>query len=119
MLTIIHGEGGSGGAVALRVSNEVWEQENEVYSIFSPEGYASILWKDNSKSKDAAELMKLEAKELCILGVLDKIKYEKEPVIIQNMSGVCRQMEYEIFMFLNKYLNINVIKQRYKRFRKY
>ena len=59
MLSIVTGEGGSGGALALGVANEVWMMENSIYSILSPEGFASILWKDSKKAKEAAEIMKL------------------------------------------------------------
>ena len=64
VLSIIIGEGGSGGALALGVANEVWMLENSTYSILTPEGYASIMWKDSGKAKDAAEVMDLGAKKI-------------------------------------------------------
>ena len=64
VLSIVIGEGGSGGALALAAGNEVWMLENSVYSILSPEGFASILWKDASKAEKAAQVMKLTAQDL-------------------------------------------------------
>lgn len=86
VLSIVIGEGGSGGALALGVGNEVWMLENAVYSILTPEGYASILWKDNAKASEAAIRMKLEASDLYKMGIIDKIIYEKEPVTKSNMK---------------------------------
>ena len=73
ILSIIISEGGSGGALALSVGNEVWMLENAVYSILTPEGYASILWNTNERADEAAELMKLTAADLFELGVVEKI----------------------------------------------
>ena len=73
VISIVIGEGSSGGALALGVGNEVWMLENAIYSILSPEGYASILWKDASRAKEAAEVMKLTAKDLYELKVIDKM----------------------------------------------
>lgn len=72
-LAIILGEGGSGGAIALALADEVWMMERSVYSILSPEGFASILWKDAKRAPEAAELMKLTSKDLKALGVIDRI----------------------------------------------
>lgn len=77
-LAIILGEGGSGGAIALALSDEVWMLEHSIYSILSPEGFASILWKDASKCRQAAELMKLTAEELKELKVIDAIISESD-----------------------------------------
>lgn len=73
ILSILIGEGGSGGALGLAVANEVWAMENSTYSILSPEGFASILWKDEKRAKEAANLMKMTAKDLLDLGVIEKI----------------------------------------------
>ena len=73
VLTILIGEGGSGGALALAVSDEVWMMENAVYSVISPEGCASILWKDSSKAPQAAEALKMTAQDLFDLGVVERI----------------------------------------------
>lgn len=78
IITVILGEGGSGGALALGVSNHIWMTENSIYSVLSPEGYASILWKDASRAKDAAEAMKLTAHDVLEMGLIDGII--KEPI---------------------------------------
>ena len=72
ILAIIIGEGGSGGALALALGDEVWMMEHSIYAILSPEGFASILWKDGSRAKEAAGLMKITAQELHKLGVIEK-----------------------------------------------
>lgn len=71
------GEGGSGGAIALAVANEVWMMEYAIYSILSPEGFASILWKNSTKAEQASKLMKFTSKELFEEGIVDKIILEK------------------------------------------
>ena len=73
VFSVVIGEGGSGGALAFAVADEVWMLENSVYSILSPEGYASILWKDSSLAKDAAKVMKMTAKDLYNMGIIDGI----------------------------------------------
>lgn len=73
VISIVIGEGGSGGALALAVANQVWMLENAVYSVISPEGAASILWKDAKKTKDSSEALKLTAQDLHALGVIDRI----------------------------------------------
>lgn len=73
VLAILIGEGGSGGALGLAVADEVWMLENAVYSVISPEGCASILWKDSSKTAEAAECLKLTAEDLLSLGVIERI----------------------------------------------
>ena len=83
ILAIITGQGGSGGALALAVSNEVWMMENATYSILSPEGFASILWKDSKKAADAARVMKITAADLCEMGLI-------EDVITGKTAGLCR-----------------------------
>lgn len=77
VITIVIGEGGSGGALAMAVADEVWMLENSLYSVLSPEGFASILWKDSSRAKEAAEVMKITAQDLKDLNVIDTII--KEP----------------------------------------
>lgn len=73
IISILIGEGGSGGALALAVADQVWMLENSVYSVISPEGCASILWKDSSRVKDASECLKLTAEDLLGLGIIEKI----------------------------------------------
>ena len=77
-LAVITGEGGSGGALALGVGNSLILLENAVYSVLSPEGFAAILWKDSSRSQEAAELMRLTAGDLLALGVADAVIPEPE-----------------------------------------
>ena len=78
IISIVIGEGGSGGALAMAVADEVWMLEHAVYSILSPEGFATILWKDINRAKEAAEVMKITAQDLKHFGIIDRII--KEPV---------------------------------------
>ena len=81
VISIIIGEGGSGGALALAVADEVWMLENSVYSVISPEGCASILWKDASKVADACECLKLTANDLLGMGVIERIFHENDALM--------------------------------------
>ncbi|MGN6714712.1 acetyl-CoA carboxylase carboxyltransferase subunit alpha [Anaerocolumna jejuensis] len=120
ILSIITGEGGSGGALALAVANEVWMLENTVYSILSPEGFASILWKDSKKAAEAAEVMKITAQDLLNLKIIEKIIPEEEPVKLTNLCGVTEALRSEILTFLNSYKEKSIDEitlQRYERFR--
>lgn len=122
VLSIVIGEGGSGGALALGIANEVWMLENSIYSVITPESYASILWKDNTKCEQAANKMKLEADSLYDLKVIDKIIYEEEPVTKGNMGNICKILDKEIIDFLSKYLKkstTGIVKERYQKFRQY
>lgn len=122
ILSIIISEGGSGGALALGVANEVWMLENSVYYILTPEGYASILWKDNRKAAEAAKEMQIEANDLFQLGLIEDIIEEEEPVSKENIVLVCKDINSKIKDFLDNYLRKSkrgIVKERYKRFRKY
>lgn len=122
ILSIVIGEGGSGGALALGIGNEVWMLENAVYSILTPEGYASILWRDNSKAPEAALLMKLEANDLYKMGIIDRIIHEKETVTKSNMKKTCTVLEKYISNFLIEYSKKSVrdiVNERYQKFRNY
>ena len=97
-IAIITGEGSSGGALALAVSDQVWMLENAVYSILSPEGFASILWKDAKRAAEASELMKLTAEELKEAGLLDGVLPEGEPLypameemLLRELTELMRQ----------------------------
>jgi acetyl-CoA carboxylase carboxyl transferase subunit alpha len=79
-ISVIVGEGGSGGALALAVGDTVWAFENSIYSVLSPEGYATILWKDSSKAAEAAEKMQLTPQELLSNGIIDKVVPEVRDV---------------------------------------
>lgn len=122
ILSIVIGEGGSGGALALAVGNEVWMLENSIYSILSPEGFASILWKDGKKAKEAAEIMKITAEDLKHMNIIEKVI--KEPIggIEEEKEQVMETIKKEIVLFLEKMdpLTVEEIKnQRYEKFRKY
>lgn len=122
ILSIVIGEGGSGGALALGVGNEVWMFENAVYSVLTPEGYASILWRDNSKAPEAALQMKMEANDLFKMGIIDKIINEKEPVTKSDMKKICIVLESNISNFLTQYskkTTKDIVNERYEKFRKY
>ena len=121
ILTVIIGEGGSGGALALATSDEVWMLENAIYSILSPEGFASILWKDSAKAKEAAKVMKLTSDCLKEQGIVDNVISEPEDFTRENLYLVTGPMEEEIKRFLNQYENMSeeeLTEHRYQRFRK-
>ena len=121
VVSIIIGEGGSGGALAMATSDEVWMLENSIYSILSPEGFASILWKDSSKAKEAAEVMKLTAENLKAQGIVERVFAEPEDYTVQNMDLVIAQMDEAIKAFIVKYKSLSeqdLLDHRYKRFRK-
>ena len=117
VLSILIGEGGSGGALGLAVADEVWMLENAVYSVISPEGCASILWKDPSKVKEAAACLKLTAEDLLGLGVIERIIGEEDG----NFDAVYDLLRGEIAATLrrNRELPIGeLLQRRYDRFRK-
>ena len=95
-IAIVIGEGSSGGALALGVGNKVLMLENAIYSILSPEGYASILWKDSSRAQEAAEVMKLTAKDLLDLKVIDKIIKEPEGDLEESFEKTAESLKKEI-----------------------
>ncbi len=116
IISIVIGEGSSGGALAIGVANKVFMLENAIYSILSPEGYASILWKDASKAEEAAEKMKLTAKDLYDLKVIDKIIDEPEDnfdILIQNLKNEIVETVDE----LKKLSKDDIVENRYRKFR--
>lgn len=120
VLSIVIGEGGSGGALALAAGDEVWMMENSIYSILSPEGFATILWKDSTKAKEAAEVMKLTASDLKELGMIEQIIPEKEPLTRENMMETMDGLGDRISGFLDTYCAYDLEKllnKRYNRFR--
>ena len=120
VVSIIIGEGGSGGALAMATADEVWMLENSIYSILSPEGFASILWKDSSKAKEAAEVMKLTAENLKAQGIVERVFAEPETYTVQNMDFVIMQINEAIEEFLMRYGSMSeqeLIRHRYERFR--
>jgi acetyl-CoA carboxylase carboxyl transferase subunit beta len=122
VLSIVIGEGGSGGALAMAVANEVWMLENATYSILSPEGFASILWKDSKRAADAARVMKITAADLKQLGMVERIIYEKEPACSDNLESLADQIRTGLQEFLNTFGSMDGTKirdLRYDRFRKF
>ncbi len=120
VISIVIGEGSSGGALAIGVANKVFMLENAIYSILSPEGYSSILWKDPSRYKEAAEKMKLTAKDLYELNVIDKIKPEKNEISEENFSKTSEILKKEIIKEIkksNKMTSEQIVEERYKKFR--
>lgn len=120
IIAIVIGEGSSGGALAIGVGDKVLMLENAVYSILSPEGYASILWKDSSRAEEAAEKMKLTAKDLFKLGVIDEVL--KEPngnakTDIEKMSEIMKKRIVAITKDLQKLDKDELIENRYQKFK--
>lgn len=121
-ISILIGEGGSGGALALAVTDRVWMLENSVYAVLSPEGFASILWKDPKRAKEAADVMKITAEDLLNLNVVEKV--------IKEVDGGCQndfgftanllksKLETEIEILKNKDID-TLLAERYDRFRKF
>lgn len=120
VLSIMIGEGGSGGALGLAVANEVWMMENATYSVLSPEGFASILWKDGKRAKEASEIMKITAEDLKELGIIELIIPEREPAMLENIAEIAAYMKKNISRFLedqNQLQIEEIAEQRYRRFR--
>ena len=121
-ISIVIRDGGGGGALALAVTDRVWMLENSVYSVFSPEGFASILWKDPKRFQEAADVMRLTAQDLYELGVIEKV--------IKEVNGGCEndfgftanllksKLEIEVNILQSKDLE-TLLKERYERFRKF
>ena len=121
MLSIVIGEGGSGGALAMAVANEVWMLENAIYSILSPEGFASILYKDSKKASDAARVMKITARDLMELGLIERIIAEEEPASAENLTDLAKEMDSAMEAFFAKYAAMpkeEIASGRYDRFRR-
>ena len=120
ILSVLIGEGGSGGALAMAVADEVWILENAVYSILSPEGYAAILWKDGSQAARAAKAMKLTSYDLYKAGFVEKIIPEPEVYTLDSIINVFDNLEENISVFLKNSKSMTEeerVEQRYQRFR--
>lgn len=120
ILSVLIGEGGSGGALAMAVADEVWILENAVYSILSPEGYAAILWKDGSQAAHAAKAMKLTSYDLYKAGFVEKIIPEPEVYTLDSIINVFDNLEENISVFLKNSKSMTEeerVEQRYQRFR--
>ena len=122
VLSVVTGEGGSGGALALAAGDQVWMLEKSVYSILSPEGFASILWKDSTKAKEAAEVMKLTAADLYEKGIIEQVIPEPENLTPESMWQVTEELDNRIDDFLKKYDSLSeeeLLEHRYTRFRRF
>lgn len=118
IIAIIIGEGGSGGALALAVADRVWMLENSIYAVLSPEGFASILWKDGTRAMEAAELMKITSHELLEMEVVDKVISERGLSAKELLGRVKNELQTEIEQL--KQLSLEkLLEERYQRFRKY
>lgn len=121
VLSIVIGEGGSGGALAFAVADQVWMLEHSIYSILSPEGFASILWKDSKRAREAAGVMKLTAADLKKLGIVEHVIREEHPLTRENMEETASRMELGIDVFLEIYCGMEteaLVEKRYECFRR-
>lgn len=116
VISVIIGEGGSGGALALAVADQVWMLENSVYSVISPEGGASIIWKDARRAKEASECLKLTAEDLLSFGVIEKIIPEEG-----GMDGICACLKAGFLQAIGECRGMSVsdmLNARYAKYRK-
>lgn len=121
VLSVVIGEGGSGGALAMAVGNEVWMMENAIYSVLSPEGFASILWKDSKKAGEAAKVMKVTAKDLLDLKLIERIIYEDQPASHENLELLAGMMSRAMAQFIARFKDMTgeeIAEHRYQRFRR-
>ena len=117
--SIVIGEGGSGGALAFAVGNEVDILENAVYSIITPEGYASIVWKDKSRAVEATEQLKMTSEDLYKLQIVEKIIPEYSSLTIETIDRVCNDIAFSLHAFLtdnSRKRKKAIVKKRFKRF---
>ncbi len=120
IISIVIGEGGSGGALAIAVADEVWMLENAIYSILSPEGFASILWKDSSRAKEAAEIMKITAEDLKGFKIIDKVIREKKGGVHKDINYTIEHIKEELnstLLRLRKMTKKELLDNRYNKFR--
>lgn len=122
VISVVLGEGGSGGALAIAVANKVYMLENAIYSVLSPEGFATILWKDGTRVKDAAEVMKITSEDLKNLEVIDEIISEPAGGAQKNPAKVADTLKNKLIKevtSLQKKSADKLQKERYNRFRKF
>ena len=117
IISLLIGEGGSGGALALAVADQVWMMENAIYSVISPEGCASILWKDSKKMKEAARHLKLTALDLLGMGVIEQVIPEDDPQDFTEVYQQVQTMLYDQFQSSLQKPVEELLQQRYQRFR--
>ena len=121
VVSILIGEGGSGGALGLAVANEVWMMENATYSILSPEGFASILWKDGKRAKEASKIMKITAQDLKQMDMVEWVIPEITEASEENLPDLANRMSERLDEFLKEKSEKSgemLAKERYERFRK-
>ncbi|MBV7389910.1 acetyl-CoA carboxylase carboxyl transferase subunit alpha [Enterococcus alishanensis] len=122
IISLVFGEGGSGGALALALADEVWMMEHSIYAVLSPEGFASILWKDGKRADEAAELMKITAPELLELGVIDKVipeTFKGERLAEEKISRMIQKALIEKLTELTQLSISTLLERRYEKFRKF
>lgn len=121
VIAIVIGEGSSGGALAISVANQIWMLENAVYSILSPEGYSSILWKDTNRYQEAAETMKLTAQDLYDFHIIDQIiKEPSEEMTDVELKQVAHQLRQNIQIEIDKMKQKSgeeLVQERYQKYR--
>ena len=118
-ISILIGEGGSGGALALALADEVWMLENAVYSVISPEGAASIIWKDSSKVQEACDALKITAGDLLSMGVIERVFAEPQPG--GDFAPVYQALKDALTSSLQQYTTLStqqLLEHRYEKFRK-
>lgn len=121
IISVLTGEGGSGGALALAVADKVLMLEHAIYSILSPEGFASILWKDGSRAKDAAEVMKITAQDLYEFNIIDRIVKEPHNGAHRNPQRMALKLKKELLEALGEIKDVDVdtlLRHRYLKFRR-
>ena len=121
-VSVLLGEGGSGGALALAVSDRVAMQEHAVYSVLSPEGFASILWKDRTRAAEAAAVMKMSAAEACEMGVVEEVISEGDGPAHENPEQAeenVREFVVRTLAELGEVPLEELMDERYARFRKF
>ena len=116
VISIVIGEGGSGGALALAVADEVWMLENSIYSVISPEGAASIIWKDAKRVKEASNVLRLTAEDLMQLGVIERIIGESGGS--EAINSALKQALSETLARLTALSDEELLKGRYDKFRR-
>ncbi|MDN6731868.1 MAG: acetyl-CoA carboxylase carboxyl transferase subunit alpha, partial [Atopostipes suicloacalis] len=122
IIATIIGEGGSGGALALAVADEVWMLENSIYAVLPPEGFASILWKDSSRADEAADLMKITAQELKDLDVIEQVIPETFKGETVSDEAILRRVKADLTWKLKDLAKkdpTQLVQERYERFRKF
>lgn len=120
IISIVLGEGGSGGALALSVADEVWMLENAIYSILTPEGFASILWKDSSRAEEASEIMKITAQNLKEFKIIDKILKEPSGDASTDVESLSKELKINVISKINELLLLSkeeLLQKRYDKFR--